>query len=91
MSFLKDPDETLDYEIKWDNELATDSPADTIVASTWVVPSGITKTSDDFTDLKTIIWLTGGTSGQNYHLTNRITTLIGRVIDQSVTVKVRDK
>lgn len=38
----KDPDEVLDYQLDWGTRLGTD----TIVTSTWVVPTGITKNSD---------------------------------------------
>ena len=40
-TFVKDPDEKLDYGFDWANALGSD----TISASTWVVPSGITQSS----------------------------------------------
>ena len=38
----KDPDEVLDYELDWSLRLA----GDTIVTSTWTVPSTLTKGAD---------------------------------------------
>lgn len=85
----KDPDSKLDYGINWLSWL----DGDTISASTWIVPAGITKDpvlADDFTATTTRIWLTGGTAGTTYELTNRITTAAGRIQDHSVKVKVKD-
>lgn len=83
----KDPDEVLDYQIDWSDRLG----ADTIATTTWVVPSGITKDSDTNDDTTTTIWLSGGTTGETYSLTNRITTAGGRTMDQSVRLKIAEK
>jgi hypothetical protein len=58
-AFEKDPDAVLDYAIDWTDRLGSD----TISTSTWTVPSGITKDSDNKTTAKTTIWLSGGTVG----------------------------
>lgn len=72
----------------------------TISTSTWTVQSGITKDSDN-TSAVTIrgvsygintvatIWLSGGTAGDSYYLTNRITTSDSRTLDKTVVVTVR--
>lgn len=83
----KDPDEVLDYTIDWTARLA----GDTIAASTWVVPAGITKDSDSFTTTGTVIWLSAGAIGEAYELTNRIDTAGGRTMDQTVKLKVKAK
>lgn len=83
----KDTDEVLDYEIDWSSRLLTD----TIQSSTWIVPSGITKNSDSTTSTVTKIWLSGGTTGETYVLTNRVQTAAGRTMDQSVKIKIKDK
>lgn len=88
----KDPDEVLDYQINWVKRVQSSrTPDDTIVGSTWIVPTGITKQSDTFTDTTTTIWLTGGEDGETYEFTNRIVTTEGRTMDESVTVKVKER
>lgn len=84
----KDPDEELDYEINWIDLL---TPGDTIQTSTWFVPVGITRGLEGQTSTSTSIWLTGGTAGNTYSLTNRVTTPLGRTHEQSVKLKVNNK
>ncbi len=84
---FKDPDEVLDYVLDWSPRIL----ADTIVTSTWIVPSGITKDSDSTTTTATTIWLSGGTIGTAYVLTNRIITADGRTMDQSCKIKIKEK
>lgn len=83
----KDPDEVLDYEIDWTSRLG----GDTIVTSTWTVPTGVTKNSDTFTGSTTIVWLSGGTEPKTYGILNRITTAGGRTMDQTVDLTIRAK
>lgn len=83
----KDPDEVLDYQIDWSARLA----GDTITGSEWIVAEGITRDSDSHTSSATTIWLSGGTVGDRYDMTNRITTAGGRVMDQSVRLKIKEK
>ncbi len=84
-NFTKDPDAVMDYRLDWSAFLVTD----TISTSTWTVPTGITKQSDTNTTTAVTIWLTGGTAGTNYELTNRITTAAGRTQDVTITIMVR--
>lgn len=88
----KDPDAVLDFDMKWGAWL----DGDTIVSSEWIVPDGITKDPDKGDEIsgagtEAIIWLRGGTEGEKYTLTNRITTAAGRIDDRSATVKIRSK
>jgi hypothetical protein len=85
--FFKDPNAVLDYQVDWATWLSTD----TIVTSTWTVPTGITKASDTNTTTTTTIWLSGGTANTDYTLVNRITTAAGRTQDQSILITVRDR
>jgi hypothetical protein len=59
-----------DYKINWALWLTSD----TIVTSEWTVPTGIVKDSDSHNNVLCTIWLSGGTKGTNYILTNTITT-----------------
>lgn len=83
----KDPNAVLDYLIDWSAFLGTD----TIATSTWIVPTGITKDSDTRTTTTTTIWLSSGTAGHTYELTNRITTAGGRTDDRTVLIAVLEK
>ena len=81
----KDPNDVLDYLFYWSTWLAS---GETISTSTWTVDSGLTKDTDSKTDDTTTIWLSGGTAGTSYTVTNRITTSQGRTKDQSMQVSV---
>lgn len=83
---FKDPDEILDFENDWSQRLIA---GDTIVASDWIVPVGITEDDAAFDGTTTTIWLSGGTLGETYHLVNRITTMQGRTRDRSKYVTIR--
>ena len=86
-TFLKDQNAILDYRIDWSLWL----DGDTISTSTWTLESGITKATDTFTDTITTIWLSGGTLGTTYTVSNRITTANGRTEDRTIEVSVVDR
>jgi hypothetical protein len=87
MTFTKDPNAVLDYSIDWTRWLAGDQ----IAASEWIVPSGLTKMADSKTATSATVWLSGGTAGQSYIVTNRITTAAGRTEDRSFTIRVEER
>ncbi|MBS1876637.1 MAG: hypothetical protein JSU00_25705 [Acidobacteria bacterium] len=87
MTFTKDPNAVLDYSIDWTRWLAGDQ----IAASEWIVPSGLTKMADSKTATSATVWLSGGTAGQSYTVTNRITTAAGRTEDRSFTIRVEER
>jgi len=82
----KQAGERLDFTIDWTVELA----GDTIVTSTWVVPTGITQTTPvpSNTDQTTTIWLLGGTVGAEYELVNTVVTAAPRTFTRSLRVKI---
>ncbi len=82
--FEKDPDDILDYTRKASKFLGSD----TISTSTWVLDSGITKDSDTNDTNSATIWLSGGTAGSTYTVTNRIVSSGGRSKDLSFKIKV---
>jgi hypothetical protein len=47
--------------------------------------------SDEKTSQTTTVWLSGGTSGTEYDVTNRITTALGRVLDLVIAIRVLEK
>jgi len=83
----KDPNGDKDYGVDWTEWLA----ADTILTSTWAVPTGLTKTSDSATGQIAAIWLQGGVPGEKYTVTNHITTAGGRSEDQSLIIRMKER
>lgn len=79
----------LDYTVDWTKWL--DEVEDTIATSTWIVPTGLTKVTETNTTKLATVWLSGGTVGTNYTVTNRITTVGGRIDDRSITIRVRER
>lgn len=84
----KDPNATLDYQVDWSSWMAS---GDTISASVWIVDSGISQVTTTYTDMTTTIWLSGGTAGSSYNITNRITTSDGRIDDATFTIDVEQR
>jgi hypothetical protein len=82
-SYVKDPDAVLDYKVDWSAWLLT---SETISTSIWVVPTGIVQNSASSTTTAATIWLSGGTAGTTYELTNRIVTNQGRTNDRTIRV-----
>lgn len=87
MTFSKDPNAVLDYAVDWSRWLAGDE----ISTSEWTVPGGLTKVSDSMTTTKATVWLSGGTAGQSYIVTNRITTTGSRTEERSFTIRVEER
>jgi hypothetical protein len=87
MTFIKDPNATLDYAVDWSRWLAGDE----IAASAWIVPAGLTMVSETSTATTATVWLAGGAAGQSYTVTNRITTVAGRIEDRSFIIRVEER
>jgi len=88
---FKDMDEVLDYVLDWSDRLG----ADTISGSDWefAVDPDYALNIDSETNAAqtTTVWLSGGTPGQTYEITNRITTAGGRTMDQTAKIKIKEK
>ena len=74
----------------------------TISTSTWTVPTGITKASDNkaavtihgvsyAVNTVTTIWLSGGTDKTDYTLLNRVVLSDGRTLDHTIIIAVRSQ
>ena len=85
--FIKDPDSVLDYTVNWETWL----DGDTISASSWTVPTGLTKDSVSFGDSAATVWLSSGTLGRRYDILNHITTAAGREEDQTLIIVCKEK
>lgn len=87
-SRFKDPDEVIRVSIDWSDKLALSSPTDSISTSTWILESGITLDSETETTTDATATISGGTRGNAYNCTNRITTSAGETWDRTVRVYV---
>ena len=85
----KDPDARLDYGVNWGEKWLNEN--DTIVASEWIIPVGITGDNDSFSSVKTMIFLSGGTVGETYIIVNRITTNVGLINDASIFLSISEQ
>lgn len=84
---IKDPNAILDYRFDWSTWLDND----TIAASTWIAPDGITVQSENETTTTATVWLSGGTLSRFYEVVNRVTTAGGRTDDRTLVVYIQDK
>ena len=88
MTFIKDPDAVLDYSIEWSKWLAGDQ----IQTSDWSVSDpAVVAANDSNTATRTTVWISGGTAGQSYTVSNHITTSGGRTDDRSFVIQVQDR
>ena len=107
-TFIKDPNSVEPFFAVWcskdgTNDGTTSDKGElqgaTISTSTWFVPAGITKDSDNegavtiqevAYDINTIttIWLSSGSIGESYDLVNRITTSDNRTLDKTITIDI---
>ena len=84
-----DPDAKLDYGCDWSDWLPTGA---TIATSTWTVtPTGPTLSADSKSTTATVVWVSGGTAGTVYTLTNRITDSDGRIDDRSIRLVCEER
>jgi hypothetical protein len=92
----KDPQGTLDYTIDWSSWI---NSGDSITASTWAIEtisgdaSPMTTSSNSFNagSSTTTIWLSAGTAGNKYIITNTITTNNGITEERYFRIFVKDR
>lgn len=88
--FLKDPGAVLDYTVDWGQGYL--QSGETVSTSIWsIFPSDMTQSAASNTASACTIKVQGGTSGQIYQLTNRITTSQGRTDERSISVRVEQR
>jgi hypothetical protein len=89
--YVKDPQDVVDYNIDWGTNRLVGG--ETISASTWTVPTGITQTTPapSINGGVTTIWLLGGTVGVEYAIVNHITTSAGRQYDKTRTIFIAEQ
>ena len=86
-TFRKAPVEVLDFDGDWSFILDDD---ETILTSAWAVTgTGLTIQSSERDGALTKVWLSGGTHGLTYVVTNTITTSAGRTLQGAFRIEVR--
>jgi hypothetical protein len=87
-----DPDEFLDYSIDWSARLGSD----TVSTSTWAysgtpdtTPLILSSPTIDSAGEITTTWIDNGTNGTDYSVVNHVTTAGGRLMDQTVNIRVK--
>lgn len=96
---IKDPEAVLDFRFDWANTRnGGDKPdwletGETISTYTVTPTDGITVDSDSLTDSNSsvTVWLSGGTAGTRYLVTNHIVTSSGREDDRTITIRVQER
>ena len=81
----KAPGEVLEYTINWAAELGD---SEVINTSAFTAPAGITIDSDTKTTTAATVWLSGGTAGVEYEITNTIVSSQGRTHEKTIAVPV---
>ena len=86
----KDPDEVVDYQVSWDQQLGDDDTIDevtvTVSEDSEVVVDSSTADGSDVT-----IWFSGGAEGENCDVLVAIDTAAGRHLEQTITLRVRSR
>jgi len=90
----KDPDETLDYGIRWTDELTESNDTissftTTIVNNTDTDPLVINSSGQD-NGLITV-WFSGGETGVTYEVLSHIVTAGGRTMEQTIRLPVKER
>lgn len=93
VDWIKDPDATLDWVFDWATWLRS---GETIATSTWTVSAGIVlESSGIYAPTNTVstatAWLSGGSPGEPYILSNKVTTNQGRIDERSITIRVTNR
>lgn len=84
---IKDPDDTLDYDVDYDRFLPD---GDTIQSATATADDGITIESVSVSGNVVKTWVSGGVSGASYVVTVNATSTGGRIKDVCFTLRVRN-
>lgn len=92
-SFVKDPDEVLDYTLDWSVYLPD---GDTVQTASWTIPAGISESTEDGHEHSvngkfTTVWLAGGTEPEDYLITCRIVSAQGRQVERTFEIAVRSR
>jgi hypothetical protein len=89
-TFIKDPDAELNYVFDWSSWLPSGV---TISSQTTTVQTGLTLESESITDSSTSVTvkISGGTSGSDYSVANKVTLSDGQVDERTIYIRVRQR
>lgn len=87
-TYRMDVNAVLDFAWDWSNWLAD---LETIVTSSVTASPGISVDSTTNTNSKVTVWLSSGTAGRIYTVTNLISTNQGRTDERTITVRVEQR
>jgi len=89
---LKDPNARLPYTIDWSDWLGDE---ETIAGAEWSISptteSPLTIFSQTFDTTTSTVWLTGGKVGQQYRVSNHVTSSLGKIDDRSILIRVWER
>lgn len=88
VDWIKDPDANLDWVFDWAAWLRS---GETISTSSFAVSPGIVLGTTSNTVSTATAWLSGGTPGEPYTLTNHVETNQGRIDERSITIRVQNR
>lgn len=88
---VKDPSSVLDFQHDWDDAYLV--AGETIAASSWAVTPAGTLTIDSHTETTTTttVFLSAGTVGEVYDVTNTVTTNAARTEERTIVVRVEQQ
>lgn len=92
--FQQDPDEILDYSVDWRPWLADGdviSGVNVSLSEESMTDLVINEPLPQFTTTHTTVWISGGTVGETYTVSIRVTTNGGRTGDRSIDITIREK
>jgi hypothetical protein len=85
--FTKDPDARLDWKFDYDLWLE----AEESILSAEILTEGVTVDDRDVQPRSVKVWLVGGTAGVTAQVTCRITTILGRIDDRTIRIRIRER
>jgi hypothetical protein len=80
------PSDNRDYSFDWSLVLQS---GENISTSTWAATAGVTVGATTFTGSVTTAWVSGGSSGTTYTVTNTMTTSQGRTLARAFRLIVQ--
>ena len=80
--------ERLLYSVDYVEALAVDDVLQAVVAA--VSPADLTVGAPFIVDTRVRFWVSGGTSGISYRVDLTVTTAVGRIFQDEVTIRVKD-
>lgn len=87
----KDPNAVLDYSLDWGVPLNSWLAGETIASVAWTATAGLTVGAASNTTTVAKVRLSGGTVGQVYTVSCRVTTSTGQIEDRSFRVRVQER